>query len=226
MLLRSKLLLSLSVLGFAAALVAPRPAAAAKILDSFDEANNPMNLTCNVDAICVPVGGSVAVMEDFPPTTRTSQLTDDSSLLIDGGGTLNYTANSMDSELLLTYALGGQDISDSGANTGFILNVLSIDTITTATVTITSGMAVSAPVTFNSLAIGENFVAYDPSFFDADFDATSLTNVDLITVHFPAGQMGEIELAEIQVPEPSTAAMLLLGLAGLACSGRRRQAAY
>jgi hypothetical protein len=226
MLLRSKLLLSLSVLGFAAALVAPRPAAAAKILDSVVEANDPTTQTCLAAAICTPVGGSDAVMEAFPPTTRTSQLTDDSILMIDGGGSLNYAANSTASQLLLTYELGGQDISDSGANTGFILTVLSIPTITTAIVTITSGMAVSEPVTFNSLAMGENFIAYDPSFFNADFDATSLTNVDLITVHFPAGQMGEIELAEIQVPEPSTAAMLLLGLAGLACSGRRRQAAY
>jgi hypothetical protein len=226
MLLRSKLLLSLSVLGFAAALVAPRPAAAAKILDSFDEANDPSTLTCLAAAICTPVGGSVTVMEDFPPTERASQLTDDSSLMIDGGGSLTYTANSTDSELLLTYALGGQDISDSGANVGFILNVLSVSGITSATVTLTSGMAESAPVTFSPLAVGENFIAYDPSFFDADFDATSLMDIDLISVHFTSGQMGSIELAEIQVPEPSTAAMLLLGLAGLACSGRRRQSAY
>jgi hypothetical protein len=61
------------------------------------------------------------------------------------------------------------------------------------------------------------------SFFDADFDVTSLQNIDVISVHFPDGQMGSIELSEIQVPEPSTAGMLLLGLAGLTCARRAGQ---
>jgi hypothetical protein len=219
--LRSRSILAVVSLGVA--LAAPRPAAATQILDSFDEANDPTTLNCVATTICTPVGGSVAVLEDYPPTTRTSQLTDDSSLTIDGSGSLTYSANSSASQLLLHYALGDQDITDSGANIGFVLSVLSVSGITAANVTMTDDNGnVSAVVPITPLAFGDNLVFYT-SFFDADFDVTSLQNIDVISVHFPDGQMGSIELSEIQVPEPSTAGMLLLGLAGLTCARRAGQ---
>jgi hypothetical protein len=221
MLLRSKLLLSLSVLSFAAALVAPRPAAALYILDSFDDTNSPAILTCLMTTVCTPAGDPVSSVGDFS-AARSSQIKDTSTLIIDGSGKLTYSANSVDSELLLDYALSNVDITDSGMNTGFVLSVLSVSGVDSAKVTMTDGSGnVSATVSMSSLAVGDNFVFFT-DFLAGLFIASSLTDINQISVLFPTGQTGSIELAEIQVPEPSTAGMLLLGLAGLACSGRRR----
>jgi len=121
--------------------------------------------------------------------------------------------------------LGGVDLTDGGASTGFEIKVDYLAAgLNLALQVWDNGSTASASL--SSLLLGTNFVPF------ADFTGTvNWASIDAIqmVISYPAAAVGQAYIAEIDyirtnssVPEPATLALFGLGLAGIGAVWRRR----
>ena len=208
MLLRSKLLLALLVSGLA--LAAPR-AEAVPTLDDFE--------AFTFTAICTDLTSPCPTSQAGIPTTnvlsgtRNSIVTQDASLSV-AGGELDFNSSDADADFGVTYVFSSTiDLTVIGDR--FLFDVLEATDVDNAIgIAIVDGSMLTRTASFMPV-LGANEIL-----FSAFTGSGSLLDVKEIAFGL-SNDAAHLRLATVLVPEPTTAGMLLLGLAGLARAGRR-----
>ena len=182
------------------------------------------NLLAFACAALLATSAGVTTIDDFAGSTlgiRTLTLFG-GSLPAPVPGTLTYIGGT---KLVLTYSLASPIDLTASSNDAFAIGVdalvkglASVDLKVTATDGAANvRTATQAGIASGSLAL--SYSAFSPASPPVVFD-----DVTKLEFEFSSLAPFAITLSDISaVPEPSTGAMLGLGLAGLACTGRRRR---
>jgi hypothetical protein len=217
-----------STLGFAAWLASPAAVQALPIIDDFDapvggQSVNIGTPTSTVTGLAGVEGGS----RDLALTVQNtfgggSQSTGDVNTAFSAGTLQGSSGPNVDTALAITW-----DASDAGLNadlsgfTGLALEGVFNDKSTSYKITVeTFGGGTS------SLTIGQagDFSGNVGFSFASFVGSANLADVDRIVLEIDGARAADVSLDRlVAVPEPTTAAVLGLGLAGLAWMGRARR---